>query len=205
MSDKKERELSTEEILSAEVASLTPAQMQTRIQILQVLKAQQDLEISEHANRKFQDEKEERIRQARNKTKIIEMEQARISNEKSACKHKSGGKGLAQFFSGDGKQGYTVAEQQLPTGERYFLCSRCQREWHLPSKRLVLDASMSLAEYRRQEREYWEVAAWDRPLFQTDSGEVPGSVLFRIPQLEKQKALDDAEFAEFLRRQEARA
>ena len=64
----------------------------------------------------------------------------------------------------------------------------------------MLDGSISLAEYRKKEREFWEVAAWDRPLFQTDSGEVPGSCLFKIPKLEKQKALDDAEFEVFLAR-----
>jgi hypothetical protein len=204
MSDRKEKEMSTEEILAADVASLTPQQMQTRIQILQVLKAQQELEVAEHQNREFQDKKEERIRQARNKTAIIEAEAELIRNTQNSCLHKSGGKGRAGFFQGDGKFGYTVSLQQLPTSETYGICLRCQREWHRPSKRAVLDGVLSLAAYRQQEREFAEMLSWDKPLTTTDSGEIAGSVLFRIPALEAARAKDDAEFNEFLQRQGAR-
>ncbi len=197
-SDKKE--MTTEEILAADVASLTPQQMQTRIQILQVLKAQQELEVAEHQNREFQDKKEERIRQAKNKTVIIEVEAERIRNEQASCKHKSGGKGRSGFFAGDGKQGFAVSTQRLPTGEVYMLCMRCQREWHLPPKRDVLDGRMLLAEYRQKEREYHEAMSWEKPLFSTDSGEIPGSIQFRIPLLEARRAKDDAEFEAYLTR-----
>lgn len=205
MSDKKEKELTTEEILAADVASLTPDQMQTRIQILQVLKAQQELEVAEHQNRAFQDAKEERQRQARNKTTIIEAEAERVQNEQSACKHQSGGKGMTGFFNGDGKQGRTVATQRLPDGTVYHLCFRCQKEWRLPKKADVVAGRQTLAQYRAQEREFNEVQAWDKPMFSTDSGEIPGSIQFKIPRLEQQKAKDDAEFAEYLTRMGERA
>jgi hypothetical protein len=205
MPDKSDkRDLSTEEILAADIASLTPQQMQTRIQVLQVLKAEQELEVAEHQNRAFQDAKEERQRQAANKTQIIEAEAQRLHDEQRTCKHQSGGKGMAGFFNGDGKQGRTVATQRLPTGEIYHLCFRCQKEWRLPKKADVVAGRQTLAQYRAQELEFYEVQAWDKPMFSTDSGEIPGSVQFRIPRLEQQKAKDDLEFDEFLTRTGAR-
>ncbi len=200
MAEKKQLSIPELQGLLAAGEDLSIEDMQKIVVYEQMRKASMECEVVAKQVSDFQDQKADREARARHKTESIDAENAKTQAEQSTCRHATGGKGVAQFFFGDSKQGKCVAEQQLPTGERYFICFRCIREWHLPSKRAVLDGSMTLAEYRKQEREYWDVASWDRPLFQTDSGEVPGSVLFRIPKLEKQRALDDAEFEVFLTR-----
>jgi hypothetical protein len=174
-------------------------------------KSERELELVETQNAEFQDKKVEKQRVAASKTIIIADEQERIQRERNTCKHKSGGKGLPGFFNGDGKWGYSVATQELPTGEVYYICFRCQEEWHLPKKRDVITAftkhglkegMKALTEYRKRAAKYYEVAAWDKPLFNTDSGVIPGSVKFHIPRLIDQSIKDDQEFAETLKKHE---
>lgn len=191
------------ELISAEPDTLTDEELGRRIRLTELKERERNLELVESQNTKFQEEKAEKKRVADSKTVIIEQENERLNRERSICKHKSGGKGLPGFFNGDGKQGYSVATQQLPTKETYFICFRCQKEWHQPSKRVVIDAYKksaalgreALAKYRKEEAEYFTVASWDKPLFETDSGTTPGSTLFLIPRLEEQKVKDDTEFA----------
>ena len=56
----------------------------------------------------------------------------------------------------------------------------------------------ALRKYRKQFNKYYEVAAWDKPLFNTDSGTIPGSVKFHLPRLIDQSIKDDQEFADIL-------
>ena len=192
------KRMTYQELMAAEPDDLSVEDLQRRINLTALKKAEREVEMVENQNVDYQDKKAEKKRVADGKTIIIADENARIERERSICKHKTGGKGLPGFYNGDGKQGYAVATQQLPTGEKYFLCFRCQNEWHLPSKRAVLKGELSLKDYRKLEAEYYAVAAWDKPLFETDSGMTPGSVLFRIPRLEEQKVKDDMEFQAML-------
>ncbi len=200
------KRMSYAELIEADPDTLSAEDLMRRINLTQLKKAEREVELTESQNQIFQDKKSEAKRVAEAKSIIIEDEQNRLDRERNMCKHKTGGKGLTGYFNGDGKQGYSVSTQQLPTKEVYFICFRCQKEWHLPSKRKVLDARLkghkegliALAKYQKEEAEYYKVAAWDKPLFETDSGVTPGSVLFIIPRLEQQIAKDDSEFAAFL-------
>jgi len=198
--------LSYQELVEADPDTLSQEDLLRRINLTQLKKAEREVELTESQNQVFQEKKLEQKRVAEAKTIIIEDENNRLEREHNMCKHKTGGKGLTGYFNGDGKQGYAVSTQQLPTKEVYFLCFRCQKEWRLPKKRAVLDAAkqspkaglIALAKYQKEEAEYYKVAAWDKPLFETDSGVTPGSVLFLLPRLEQQQAKDDAEFAAYL-------
>lgn len=203
----KPQQLTTEELLTADPVTLTAEQIDQRVRIAGLRKAERELEIVEAQNTEFQEKKIDAKRRADAKTLIIDEENQRKAREQGACRHKTGGKGLAGFYAGDGKQGYSVAIQKLPTSEVYFLCFRCQKEWHMPKKRDVLDGKITLAQYRAQEAEYAMVASWDRQLFDTDTGDIPGSCQFYIPRLEQQRQQDEIDFAAYLQqhRGEARA
>jgi hypothetical protein len=193
-----ETHLTDEEILSAPTASLSLADLQRRIVINQMRQAEVALEKTEVEAQKYREEKSERARKAAAGRQIVQDENERIQMERNYCKHLTGGKGLAGLLQGDGKQGYSIATQELPTGEIYHICFRCQREWHLPKKRDVLNGTSTLRQYREQEKEYHRISSVDKQLFATDTGGVPGSCKFRIPKLEAQRLLDDQEFAVYL-------
>lgn len=186
------------DLMSADPETLSMEDLTRRINLTSLHKAEREVELVESQNQVFQDQKTDKKRVADVKTAIIIEGRERIHGEQTRCQHKTGGKGLTGFHNGDGKQGYSVATQILPTGERYFICFRCQKEWHLPSKRAVLKGEMTLAKYFEQEKLFNLVASWEKPLFETDDGEFPGSVLFRIPRLENQRSLDDMEFHDYL-------
>lgn len=190
------------ELMSADPSTLSNDDLARRVNLAALRKAERELELVEAQNQEFYDKREDRRRIAENKTKTMQQEEERLNREKANCAHRTGGKDRAGFFNGDGSiYGYCVAPQVLPTGEVYFLCFRCQKEWHKPSKRAVLDGQISLAQYRRLDEEYNEVVRWPKKSFETPNGEFPGSILFRIPALELQKAKDDQEFAAYLAKQ----
>lgn len=195
--------LTYEQLMKADPEDLSVDDLTRRLNLTNLKKAEREVELVESQNQIFQDQKQDRKRVADTKSTIFTEEDNRIKKERSICKHKTGGKGLPGFYNGDGKQGYSVATQVLPTGEHYFLCFRCQTEWRKPSKRKVLKGEMTLQQYLYEDKAYNMVASWDKPLFETDSGEVPGSVLFRIPKLENQALIDDQEFEEYLQSLEA--
>lgn len=205
------KRLSYAELMAADPDTLSTDEMNRRLALTNLKKAEREMELVETQNQKFQDEKIDRKRIADTKSTIIEEEKNRIAREQSICKHKTGGKGLPGFYNGDGKQGYAVATQELPTGEVYFICFRCQTEWHHPKwmqfnhkgknisgQRAVMEGIMSLDEYKRREAKYFEVKAWDKPLFETDSGVTPGSVKFHLPKLIEQQVRDDEDFQGYL-------
>ena len=192
------KKLSYAELMAADPDELCVEDLQRRTNLTQLKKAERETELVESQNAEFQDKKLERKRVADGKTIIIADENARREREHQLCKHKSGGKGLPGLFNGDGKWGYSVATQELPTGEVYFICFRCQKEWWKPKKRDVLDKKITLRQYKKLEAEYFEVAVWDKPLYNTDSGMIPGSVKFHIPKLIAQGMKDDEDFAAFL-------
>ncbi len=196
--------LTEAELMAADPDSLSNDDLARRVNMATLRKAERELQLVESQNQEFADKREDRKRIAENKTKTLQQETERIERERTNCAHKTGGKDRAGFFNGDGSiYGYCIAPQVLPTGEIYFICFRCQKEWHKPSKRAVLTGEMSLATYRRLEQEYSEVSRWPKKSFDTGNGEFPGSILFRIPALELQKARDDQEFQEFLQTQSA--
>lgn len=192
------------ELMAADPSTLSNDELARRVNLAALRKAERELALVEAQNQEFAEKQEDRKRIAENKQRTMEEENERLAREKANCAHRTGGKDRAGFFNGDGSiYGYSVASQILPTGEVYFLCFRCQKEWHKPSKRAVLEGKMTLAQYRRQEEEYNEVARWPKKSFETPNGEFPGSILFRIPKLELQRAKDDQEFAEYLQKQSA--
>lgn len=194
--------LSEAELMTADPSTLTNDELARRVNLAALRKAERELELVEAQNAEFADKKEDRRRIAENKTKTTEEENNRLEREKANCAHQTGGKDRAGFFNGDGSiYGSCTAPQVLPTGEVYYICFRCQKEWHKPSKRAVLEGRITLAQYQRLDQEYNQVARWPRKSFDTGNGEFPGSILFRIPALELQKAKDDQEFAAFLAKQ----
>ena len=129
-------------------------------------------------------------------------QRARIEEEQSGCAHKTGGMDYAGYWNGDGSlYGSCTSVHQLPTGEVYIICFRCQKEWHMPSKRAVLNGELSLADYYEQEKEYREALRWKRTAFQGVAGEWCAASQFRIPALERQRDKDNEEFAQFVQRQ----
>src|SRR5271168_2795332 len=117
---------SYDELLAADPNTLTDAELSRRINMTALRKAEREVEMVEAQNQEFQDKKTDKKRRADAGKTIQEEENSRLTRERSYCKHKTGGKGLPGFYNGDGKHGYSVATQILPTGEVYFLCFRCQ-------------------------------------------------------------------------------
>lgn len=201
MSESKElnqKQKTVAELQAADPSTLTHDEITRRINLANLAKAERELVLVEEQNQKHADAKEEyRLRMIQRKEDIQHNADI-LARERGACKHKTGGKNLPGFFNGDGKWGYCVAPLSLPTNERYFLCMRCQEEWHLPKKRDVLNGNITLAQYRAQEAKYNEVSLWSKELFQTEDGSFPTSVVWNIPRLQIQQAKDDAEFATYL-------
>ncbi|MGA7907324.1 MAG: hypothetical protein WCA16_07970 [Candidatus Sulfotelmatobacter sp.] len=187
------------EFLSADLSTLTTDDLTRRAMSISLRKAERELEQVSYENEKVLAEKKERQRVAEMKTENIRAERERRENEQRGFQHKTGGEGLLGFFNGDGNlYGYSVAPHVLPTGELYFLCFRCQREWHIPSKRAVLEGKMTLLEYRQQEAQYSEVYRWPKKTFQPIQGEFPAASQFNIPRLTQQRQRDDADSAAHL-------
>lgn len=193
------KQLNEAELMAAEPSTLTDAQIMRRINLANLRKAEREYQLVEEQNQNFSDRKAEKERVARAKTETMKANEESERIRRAACRHKTGGLGLPGFLNGDGKiYGYAVAPQILPTGEKYFICIRCQNEWHLPKKRAVLNGTMTLEQYFAQEREYREVERWEHKTTETPNGEIAGSILFRIPLLDRQRVKDDEEFEAFV-------
>jgi|ERR1700741_5294491 len=195
----KENQLPDAMLLEADISTLDNEQLVRRFNLINVRKMERELALVEDQNRKFDDDKQEWRRRQEQRKGDLEATNAKIAQEQNACKHKTGGLGLDGWFNGDGKlYGSATALQVLPTGEIYGICFRCQKEWHAPKKSDVLTGQITLAQYFQQAKEYNEMLKWERGTFQTPNGEIPGSILFRIPKLELQRAKDDQAFSEYL-------
>src|SRR5580698_5758850 len=131
MTEKKS--MTIQELLDAPLDSLTVEDMGRRSQVILLMKAERALEVVNEQNRKFTEEKEQKQKQIRTNLEQIAAQHAEDQRVKKLCRHKTGGKDRPGFFQGDGDiYGYAVSKQQLPTGEVYGLCFRCQKEWHDP-------------------------------------------------------------------------
>ena len=197
MAEIHKRELTVTELLEADPTTLTKDQIEKRMAIVQLRKVERELDLVEHENRKHEDFKVESARRAAAGRAAQAATEKRIRDEQTICRHMSGGKDRNGFFSGDAKWGYVISPQVLPTQELYYICMRCQKEWHLPDRRKVLNGEMTFSEYEKQLAEYNQAASWPKPLFD-NGGEPAASCLFRIPALEEKKRKDDQDWAVFM-------
>lgn len=196
------KQLNEAELMAADPSTLSDAQILRRINLANLRKAERELHLVEEQNQNFADRQDEKKRVAKAKTEVMEANAESERIRRTACRHKTGGLGLHGFLNGDGKiYGYSSAPQILPTGEKYHLCIRCQNEWHMPKKRDVLNGRITLQQYYAQEREFQEVERWEHKTTETPNGEIAGSILFRIPILDRQRVKDDEEFEAFLAKQ----
>ena len=212
--EKHERKLMTmDELLQAPIDSLTTEQLSRRSQIIVLMKQERELEVVNEQNRRFSEEKEQRNKQIAVNLENIKREQEENQRIRKMCKHNTGGKDRPGFFSGDGDiYGRCVSKQQLPTGEIYGLCFRCQNEWHDPNwravlpdgselfdgRRAVMDGKLPLALYFRQQKEYREMLGWTCKTFEGNAGELPGGAMFLIPKIQQQMQKSAADFEAYL-------
>ena len=183
------------ELMAADISTLTEQELGRRSLMLNIRKAERESEMIENQNEEYQTKKEEKLRMKRIAVENAEAERQKTRQEQEGCAHKTGGEGLGGFFQGDGAiYGTSTAGLILPTGEVYYMCFRCQKEWHRPSKRKVLNGEMSLAEYREQEKAYNEAARWPRKSFAPWNGELCSASTFTIPKLQMQQQKDNIEF-----------
>ncbi|MCU1305171.1 MAG: hypothetical protein JWQ87_5455 [Candidatus Sulfotelmatobacter sp.] len=193
-----------EELLVADINTLTVDEMTRRQSVVTLMKAERELEVVNEQNRRFQDDKETRQRQVSSNLENIRKQDEENARVQKMCRHKTGGKDRQGFFMGDGDvYGFAVSKQILPTGEIYGLCFRCQKEWHNPiwtgGKRKVVNGEMTLAQYVQQEREYKEMLSWTCKTFEGQQGELPGGHMFLIPNLQRQQQKDQADFEVYLK------
>lgn len=194
-----EKVKTVDQLLNADLGSLTTEELTRRKALIDVMASERNLDIVAAANQKFLDEKETRAKSAAAKTAAIKAEQEDNERIRKMCRHNTGGRDRQGFFLGDGEiYGRSVSKQQLPTGEIYGLCFRCQREWHRPSKRKVITGEITLAQYAQENREFDEMMSWKTTAFNTSTGELAGGQMFLVPTLMKQKQKDDEDFDKFL-------
>lgn len=202
MSEVKSR--STQELLVADIGTLTIPEMERRQAVVTLMKAERELEVVNEQNRRFQDDKETRQRQATSNLENIRKQDEENARIQKMCRHKTGGKDRQGFFMGDGDvYGYAVSKQILPTGEIYGICFRCQKEWRSPKRngaqRKVINGEMTLAEYARQEQEYKDMLGFTCKTFEGQQGELPGGQMFMVPNLQRQLQQDQADFEAYLK------
>jgi len=205
--------LTMDELLAANVDSLTTEQLSRRSQIIVLMKQERELEVVNEQNRKFSEEREQRQKQIRETLRNIQQQHEENQRIHKMCHHKTGGKDRAGFFQGDGDvYGYCVSRQMLPTGEIYGLCFRCQKEWHSPiwwidlpdgshifdGRKAVVEGKAALAVYCKQDKEFKEMLAWPAKTFEGQAGELPGGAMFLIPSIQKQFQKSAADFTAFL-------
>lgn len=210
-----EKKMTIEELLNAPMDSLSLEDMSRRSQVIILMKAERELEVVNEQNRVFSEVKEQRQRQIRVNLENIAREYAENERIRKMCKHQTGGKDRQGFFAGDGDiYGYAVSKQQLPTGEIYGLCFRCQKEWHSPQwwatmpdgssvfdgRRAVVEKKLPLTSYFKQEREFKEMLSWTCKTFEGNAGELPGGHMFLIPKLQRQFQESAELFTAFLQR-----
>lgn len=146
----------------------------------------QTLEMTRQKVAEFNEKEEEKRRITRIRMVAIEKEQEERERRQNACRHKTGGKGKPGFLHGDGAKGYCVAQQVLPTGEVYLLCTRCQKEWHHPQWLVKIDVyntgttTMTKSGWDKMLAEYNEAMQWDHPYTETAEASQ-----FKIPLLDR--------------------
>ena len=200
------KELTTAELLAANIDSLTTDQLVRRSAIISMQKNEREMELAIYENDKFRNAKEERIRMRKIAVENSAAERAKTEAEQLGCAHNTGGEGLSGFFAGDGSiYGSATAGLELPTGELYYLCFRCQKEWHHPrwtgGMRAVIEGEITLEQYREQERQYNEIARRPRKSFQPWNGEFCSASKFNIPLLQARMAKDASDFEAYLHEQ----
>jgi hypothetical protein len=194
------KQLSEDELLAAPLFTLNREQIDQRMAIIACRKAEMEYDLACTAVEKHKDEVEERKRKMENRVRDIEAEREKTESEQRSCAHNTGGRGLEGILNGDGFiYGSSTGGFVLPTGELYFLCCRCGKEWHRPSKRAVIEGRMSLAAYRKQEQEFVAVSRLRRESYAPSNGEWCAASQFTIPKLIRQAQKDDEDFAEWLK------
>lgn len=193
--------MTEQELLAADPMSLTNDQLNKRIMLANLRKSEREYQLIEEQNNQYEEVKLERKRKAVQRNTDIQNENNDRDRKHAICNHKSGGKGLAGLFNGDGSQGYSVSTQMLPTGEMYHLCVRCFKEWHLPKRRDVINGVITLDQFTAQIAQFNEVASWDKRLF---GDSMAASVTFNIPALNMQRMEDDRDFPLFLAAQKGK-
>lgn len=203
--------LTADDLMNADPLTLTPEQIAMRRELVKLKTEEIALEKTRFENQKYIEEKLARENKAKAGRESHEAFLQKQRDEQAACWHKTGGSGLGGFFAGDGAvYGSATAGLELPTGELYFLCVRCQREWHHPKwpklwpdgkertgMRAVLDGLMTLAEYRQQEADFIAMMRQPRKSFEPLNGEFCAASKFFIPALENQMRKDKSEFEQF--------
>lgn len=193
-----------EQLLAAPLSDLSAEELSRRSLMINIRKSEREAEMVEHQNEQFRTAKDERVRMRQIGVENAELERAKVMEQQLGCAHKTGGEGLAGIFSGDGSiYGSSTTLLVLPTGEQYVLCFRCQKEWHRPSKRAVVEGKMSLDEYKRLEREYVDACRWPRKSFAPVNGEPCAASLFNLPALRAREAKDNVDFANYVARASA--
>jgi hypothetical protein len=207
------KQMTEQELLAADVMSLSKEQIEQRITIINLRAAERASEHIANENAKFQEQKNERERMRRVALDNQKKEQEKIQQEQQACSHCTGGEGYQGWFSGDGSiYGSATAVLTLPTSETYILCFRCQREVHHPrwpklwpdgktrtGMRAVIEGLMKYSEYQAQEREYNEWLRKPRKSFSPLNGQNCEASQFRLPALERLMAKDQSDFEEYVR------
>ncbi len=202
------KKLTAEQLLSADPMSLTPEQIAMRRELVKLRKEEIECEKVAHENQQYLDQKIARESKAKAGKEAEQAMREKIEAEQSTCVHNTGGEGRMGFFQGDGNiYGSSTSVQELPTGEAYALCFRCQREWRHPKwptlwpdgvkrtgMRAVMDGLMTLDEYRTREKEYLEIMRKPRKSFAALNGEYCAASKFYIPQLEDTMRRDASEF-----------
>lgn len=192
-------QLEDKQLLVADTSTLSNDQLMRRSALINIRKAERELDLAEYQNQKFRDEQETRRMMNQAKIENIKAIQDKEAREKLMCKHMTGGMDKPGFFNGDGdKYGTCTALLQLPTTEIYALCFRCDNEWHAPSKRAVINGEISLAMYYTLLKKYNEVLAWPRKSFAPWMGEICAASLFNIPKLKAQQEKDNRDFVVFM-------
>jgi hypothetical protein len=143
-------------------------------------------EIAKEDVRKFREQQADRERITRIRVIAVEKEAATNRERQEKCLHKTGGKGRQGFLRGDGRHGYCVGTLVLPTKEVYYLCSRCQKEWHHPMWVVKMQVyatgktTVTKAQWDKMLKEYSEASQYDHPYT-----EMTEASLFNIPLLDK--------------------
>jgi hypothetical protein len=178
-----------------DTSTLSNEQLLRRSALVTMRKAEREMALAEYQNQKFEDDQETKRIMHEAKIENIKAIQDKEIRERSMCKHKTGGMDKPGFFNGDGERyGSSTALLKLPTGEVYALCFRCQKEWHAPSKRAVINGQISAATYFKLLKEYNEVLEWPRKSFAPWQGEIAAASQFYIPKLKMQEEKDNREF-----------
>jgi hypothetical protein len=170
----------------AEEKKLSVEELDRIIKEVELETARQNLIVAQQQNREFREKQENNERITMMRGEAARAEQAENDRRRTACAHKTGGTNREGFIRGDGEQGYSVAPCVLPTGELYFMCLRCQKEWHHPAWVVKLEmfntrkTTMTKARFEEMAKEYAEVQGWGHKL--TNTAEASQ---FRIPLLDR--------------------